>query len=112
MPAVAAGYGQSSRQSPSATAGVLAAEQAVQQAQGRLLQASDDLRTAQTAPQQVSVIRARADAADAQALQRKAQLAQTELNLSLQSFDLPVTGIIGKKTVVKWARTSVSGRSW
>jgi membrane fusion protein (multidrug efflux system) len=83
----------------SATAGVLAAEQAVQQAQGRLLQASDDLRTAQTAPQQVSVIRARADAADAQALQRKAQLAQTELNLSYTVIRSPVTGIIGKKTV-------------
>jgi membrane fusion protein (multidrug efflux system) len=83
----------------SATAGVRAAEQAVQQAQGRLLQASDDLRTAQTAPQQVSVIRARAEAADAQVLQRKAQLAQTELNLSYTVIRSPVTGIIGKKTV-------------
>jgi membrane fusion protein (multidrug efflux system) len=83
----------------SATAGVLAAEQAVQQAHGRLLQASDDLRTAQTAPQQVSMIRARADAADAQVLQRKAQLAQTELNLSYTVIRSPVTGIIGKKTV-------------
>ena len=83
----------------SATAGVQAAEEAVRQAQGKLLQASDDLRTAQTAPQQVSVIRARADAADAQVLQRKAQLAQTELNLSYTVIRSPVTGIIGKKTV-------------
>jgi membrane fusion protein (multidrug efflux system) len=83
----------------SATAGVLAAEQAVQQARGKLLQASADLRTAQTAPQQVSLIRSRADAADAQVLQRKAQLAQTELNLSYTVIRSPVTGIIGKKTV-------------
>jgi len=83
----------------SATAGVQAAEQAVQQAQGKLLQASDDLRSAQTAPQQVSLIRARADAADAQVLQRKAQLAQTELNLSYTVIRSPVTGIIGKRTV-------------
>ena len=83
----------------SATAGVLAAEQAVQQARGKLLQASADLRTAQTAPQQVSLIRARADAADAQVLQRKAQLAQTELNLSYTVIRSPVTGIVGKKTV-------------
>jgi membrane fusion protein (multidrug efflux system) len=83
----------------SATAGVQAAGEAVRQAQGRLLQASNDLRSAQTAPQQVSLIRARADAADAQVLQRRAQLAQTELNLSYTVVRSPVTGIIGKKTV-------------
>jgi membrane fusion protein (multidrug efflux system) len=83
----------------SAAAGVQAADQSVQQAQGKLLQASDDLRSAQTAPQQVSLIRARADAADAQVLLRKAQLAQTELNLSYTVIRSPVTGIIGKRTV-------------
>jgi membrane fusion protein, multidrug efflux system len=83
----------------SAAAGVQAAEQAVRQAQGKLLQASDDLRSAQTAPQQVSLIRARADAADAQVLQRKAQLAQTELNLGYTVIRSPVTGIVGKKSV-------------
>ena len=83
----------------SAAAGALAAEQAVQQAQGKLQQASADLRTAQTAPQQVSLIRARADASDAQVLQRKAQLAQAELNLSYTIIRSPVTGIVGKKTV-------------
>jgi membrane fusion protein, multidrug efflux system len=83
----------------SATAVVHSAEQAVRQAQGKLLQASDDLRSAQTAPQQVSLIRARADAADAQVLQRKAQLAQTELNLAYTVIRSPVTGIVGKKSV-------------
>jgi membrane fusion protein (multidrug efflux system) len=83
----------------SAAAQVHSAEQAIRQAQGKLLQASDDLRSAQTAPQQVSVIRARAEAADAQVLQRKAQLAQTELNLGYTVIRSPVTGIIGKKSV-------------
>src|SRR5277367_4413204 len=83
----------------SATAQVHSAEQAVRQAQGKLLQSSDDLRSAQTAPQQVSVIRARAEAADALVLQRKAQLAQTELNLGYTVIRSPVTGIIGKKSV-------------
>jgi len=83
----------------STRASVQAAEQAVRQAQGKLVQARADLRTAQTAPQQVSMIRAKADAADAQARERKAQLDQAELNLSYTVVRSPVTGIIGKKTV-------------
>jgi membrane fusion protein (multidrug efflux system) len=83
----------------SAIAGVQAAMQAVRQAQGRVLQASDDLRSARTAPQQVSVIRAKADAADALVLEREAQLAQTKLNLSYTVVRAPVTGIIGRKSV-------------
>src|SRR6267154_572758 len=83
----------------SAKAALEPAEEAIRQAQGRLLQASDDLRSAQTAPWQVSLIRSRADAADALVLQRKAQLAQTESNLSYTVVRSPVTGIIGKKTV-------------
>jgi membrane fusion protein (multidrug efflux system) len=83
----------------SAIAGVQAAEEAVRQAQRKLLQASDDFRTAQTAPWQVSLARARADAADAQVLERNAQLAQAESNLSYTVIRSPVTGIIGKKTV-------------
>ena len=78
---------------------VLAAEQAVRQAQGKLLQSRADVRSAETAPQQVSMTRAKADAADAQARERKAQLNQAELNLSYTVVRSPVTGIIGKKTV-------------
>ena len=83
----------------SAQAGVHAAEQAVQQAQGKLLQAKNDLQTAETAPQQISLTRANAQAADAQALQRRAQLAQAEMNLSYTVILSPVTGIVGKKSV-------------
>ena len=66
----------------SAQAGVHAAEQLVQQARGKFLQSKNDLQTAETAPQQISLTRANAQAADAQVLQRKAQLAQAEMNLS------------------------------
>src|SRR5580698_2341507 len=80
-------------------ASVLAAEQAVRQAQGKLLHASADLRSAETAPRQISMTRAKADAADAQARERKAQLDQADLNLSYTVVRSPVTGIIGKRTV-------------
>jgi membrane fusion protein (multidrug efflux system) len=78
---------------------VNAAEQAVQQAQGKLLQAKNDLKTAQTAPEQVSLTRAKAMAADAQVLQREAQLQQAELNLTYTVIHSPVTGIVGKRSV-------------
>jgi len=83
----------------SADAAVKAAEQTVRQAEGKLLQTKADLRSAQTAPQHVSLIRAQADAADAQVNQRRAQLAQAQLNFSYTIIRSPVTGIIGKKSV-------------
>jgi membrane fusion protein (multidrug efflux system) len=83
----------------SAQAGVHAAEQAVQQAQGKFLQARNDLQTAETAPQQISLTRANAQAADAQVWQREAQLAQAEMNLSYTVILSPVTGIVGKRNV-------------
>jgi membrane fusion protein (multidrug efflux system) len=83
----------------SAQAAVHAAEQSAQQALGKLLQSNNDLQTAQTAPQQISLTRSKAEAADAQVLQRKAQLAQSELNLSYTVIRSPVTGIIGKRNV-------------
>jgi membrane fusion protein, multidrug efflux system len=83
----------------SARANTQAAEQAVRQAQGKLLQTRADLRAAQTAPQQVSMTVFKAHAADAQARERKAQLDQAELNLGYTVVRSPVTGIIGKKTV-------------
>jgi membrane fusion protein (multidrug efflux system) len=93
------GFGANRAAVTSAIAGVQAAEEAVLQAQRKLLQASNDFRVAQTAPWQVSLVRARADAADAQVLQRNAQLAQAESNLSYTVIRSPVTGIIGKKAV-------------
>ena len=83
----------------SAAAGVAVAQQALQQSQGKLLQAKADLRSAQTAPQQVSLVHSKADAADAQVLQRKAQLDQAQLDLGYTVIRSPVTGIIGKRSV-------------
>jgi membrane fusion protein, multidrug efflux system len=83
----------------SAESAVHASEQSVRQAQGKVFQAKSDLQTAETAPQQVSLIRANALAADAQASQRKAQFAQAQLNLRYTIIRSPVTGIIGKKSV-------------
>jgi membrane fusion protein (multidrug efflux system) len=83
----------------SAAAGVRSAEQAVRQSEGKLLQAKADLRSAQTAPQQVSLIRSRAEADEAQVGERKAQLDRAELDLSYTVIRSPVKGILGKRTV-------------
>jgi membrane fusion protein (multidrug efflux system) len=91
----------------SARAGVHAAEQLVQQAQGKFLQAKNDLQTAETAPQQISLTRANAQAADAQVWQREAQLAQAEMNLSYTVILSPVTGIVGKRSVEMGQNVSI-----
>ena len=83
----------------SAQAGVHTAEQSIQQAHGKLLQSKNDLHTAETAPEQVSLIRSSALAADAQVSQRRAQLAQAQLNVGYTIIRSPVTGIIGKKSI-------------
>jgi membrane fusion protein (multidrug efflux system) len=57
------------------------------------------LQTAETAPEQISLSRSNALAADAKASQREAQLAQTELNLKYTVIRSPVTGIVGKRNV-------------
>ena len=82
----------------SASAAVQSAEQSLRQAQGRLLQAQADQRSAETAPDQVSVVRAKADGAAAQVKRCKAVLAQAELNLIYTVIRTPVSGIVGKKS--------------
>jgi membrane fusion protein (multidrug efflux system) len=91
----------------SSAATVQADEQALHQAEGKLLQAKADVRSARTAPQQVSVARAKADSANAQIDQRKAQLDQAELNLGYAIIRSPVTGIIGRKTAEVGQNVSV-----
>jgi membrane fusion protein (multidrug efflux system) len=83
----------------SANAGVRAAEHVVQQGQGKVLQAENEFQAAETAPEQISLTRANAQSADAQVLQRRAQLAQAELNLSYTVIRSPVTGIVGRRNV-------------
>ena len=90
-----------------AKAKVRADEQTLQQAQARLLEAKAGLVNAQTAPDQVALVRAKYDSAAAQVDQRKAQLDQAELNLSYTIIRSPVTGIIGKRSVEVGQNVSV-----
>lgn len=83
-----------------AEATAAAAEQQVAQAKSRLTQADAELRYAHTGPQQLRVIRARANAAAAQVEAAAARLHQSELNLLYATIVAPVSGIIGKRTVV------------
>lgn len=76
-----------------------AANAQIEQAQGKLLQANADLRAAQTAPQMMQVTRSRAQSAEANALQKKAQLDQAKLNLQYTKIVAPVTGVVSNRTV-------------
>lgn len=91
----------------SALAGLEGAQDGVAQAKGKLLQAHDDLRHAQTAPEQVSLVRATAESDEAKVLQHKAQFAQAELNLGYTVIRAPVTGIIGKRSVEAGENVSI-----
>ncbi len=76
-----------------------AAEQQVRQAQARLAQAEANLRSANTAPQQVAAIRSRAQSAEAIAQRKKADLEQAQLNLQYTVIVSPVNGIVTNRTV-------------
>jgi len=77
-----------------------AAEQAVQQARGRLTQAEANHQAAQTGPQQVASSNARALAAVADVQQKRAALEQAELNLQYTKIVAPVSGEVNKTVVV------------
>jgi membrane fusion protein, multidrug efflux system len=75
--------------------------------QEKLLEAIDDLRQAQTAPQQVSLARTKAQAADSEVMQGKALLEQGQLNLSYTIIRSSVTGIVGKRRIEVGQNVSV-----
>jgi len=77
-----------------------ATQQAVSQARNRLSQAEARHRTAQTGPRQVASTRARALSALAEVQQRRAALAQAELNLQYTKVVAPVSGSVSKTVVV------------
>jgi membrane fusion protein (multidrug efflux system) len=77
-----------------------AAQQAIQQAKSRLSQAEANHRAAQTGPQQVASTRARALSAAADVQQKRAALAQAELNLGYTKIVAPVSGEVNKTVVV------------
>jgi membrane fusion protein (multidrug efflux system) len=99
-------YDQAIAAAGSSAAGLKAAQAAadaaaaqVEQAQTKLLQANADLRTAQTAPQMMQVIRSRALSAQASADRKKTDLQQAELNLQYTKIVAPVSGIVSNRTV-------------
>jgi membrane fusion protein (multidrug efflux system) len=83
-----------------ASANESAAQQFVQQAQSRLVQAVANHTSAETGPQQVSSTKARVRAAIADVQQRRALLDQALLNLQYTKVVAPVTGEVNKTVVV------------
>ncbi len=99
-------YDQSVATAKASAAGVAASRAAVDtasaqiaQAQAREQQARADWRSAKTAPEQVSVMRSRADSAHAMADRKKADLDQAELNLRYTKIIAPASGVISGRTV-------------
>jgi membrane fusion protein (multidrug efflux system) len=82
-----------------AAANVSAAEQQIVQARGKLDQAEANLRSANTGPKQVAVIRAKAAAAQAVMQRKKADLEQAELNLQYTKVVAPLAGVVSNRTV-------------
>jgi membrane fusion protein, multidrug efflux system len=70
----------------------------IMQAQQQIVTAEASIEAALTGPEQVSTREAQAKAAAAQVEQRKAAVDQAKLNLSYCTIVSPVTGIVGKKT--------------
>ncbi len=83
-----------------AQANEAAAGQTVQQARSRVDQAQANLQAAQTRPQQIETTQARALAAVADVEQKRAALAQAELNLGYTKILAPITGEVNKTVVV------------
>jgi len=77
-----------------------AVRQSVQQARSRLAQALANQKSAETGPQQVSSIRARARAAIADVQQKRAALEKAQLDLAYTKVVAPVSGEVTKSVVV------------
>jgi len=73
-----------------------AAQQFIEQARSRQVQADANYQSAETGPQQVSSTKARVRAAIADVEQRRAQLEQAELNLQYTKIVAPVSGEVNK----------------
>jgi membrane fusion protein (multidrug efflux system) len=82
-----------------AEAGVRVAESRQGQMRAGEQQAHAALRAAQTGPEQVTAMRARASSAQARVEQAKASLAQAELNLQHTTIKAPARGVVSRKSV-------------
>ena len=83
-----------------ARANEAAAQQFIEQARSRQVQADANYQSAETGPQQVSSTKARVRAAIADVEQRRAQLEQAKLNLQYTKIVAPVSGEVNKTVVV------------
>jgi len=83
-----------------ARANEAAAQQFVEQARSRQVQADANYQSAETGPQQVSSTKARVRAAIADVEQKRALLEQAELNLQYTKIVAPVSGEVNKTVVV------------
>jgi membrane fusion protein (multidrug efflux system) len=86
---------------------VAADAQGLLETQNELVQATSDLRNAQTAPQQVSLAKVKAQAADSQVTERKAQLEQAQLDLRNTIIRSPATGVAGMRRIETGQNVSV-----
>jgi len=77
-----------------------AAQQFVEQAESRLVQADANHQSAETGPQQVSSSKSRAIAAIADVQEKRAILEQAQLNLQYTKIVAPVDGEVNKTVVV------------
>ncbi len=82
-----------------ARASAHAAGEQVVQARGLLAQTQAEVRTAQTGPHQISIVRARADSAESATKKFRTALEQARLNLRYTDVLAPVSGIVGNRTV-------------
>lgn len=81
-----------------AAANKSAQQQAIRVARSRLLQAKANLQNAHSGPTQVKIQRSKADQAEADYLQAKAQFEQAQLNLGYTKIYAPFAGIVTKKS--------------
>jgi membrane fusion protein (multidrug efflux system) len=81
-----------------ARATAAAVEEAVTQARATIAQSEAQMRSAGTAPQQISVQRSRARAAEAETQRAMAELQRAELNLQYTTIVAPVAGIVGRRS--------------
>ncbi len=77
-----------------------AAQQAVQEAHSRLIEAEAHYEDAQAGPQRVASTRAKALSAEADVQQKEAAVEQAQLNLGYTKILAPVAGEVTKKVVV------------
>jgi membrane fusion protein (multidrug efflux system) len=77
-----------------------AAQQAVKQARSQLGQSEASRQSAETGPQQVSSVRARARAAIADVQQKRAALEKAQLNLQYTQIVAPISGEVNKTVVL------------